>query len=346
MNMERLNRFFQQAQRWVRCRGIEFRAAISGNRFYCSALSGESSYNVSINCDMTVSCNCQDFDGCGQIGDLRKQHIKEIFGSSQANHLRHQLASGKLPIVTCAACAELHSVPAEYARHRAETWHIPTKGIMVENTISCPYRCKACSRTVVRRIRKSTRMSLSDIEQVSDIIHECNIESLAFFNLGETFAAPDVCEQFRIIREKNPNLSIIVSTNGYLLDTDVKREAALLANHIFFSIDGIDDRTVTKYQRGASFPRSYGNMKDLVQYRNRAGKSVPTIEWKYVIFNWNDSEWMIRQAIEMARKANVDIISFWPTKSPLYGISWRYFVKSFFRNLGKASWKGREVRLV
>jgi len=40
-----------------------------GNAYYCKALSGLSSYNICINCDLTVSCNCQDYDGSGQIGE-------------------------------------------------------------------------------------------------------------------------------------------------------------------------------------------------------------------------------------------------------------------------------------
>ena len=67
------------------------------------------------------------------------------------------------------------------------------------------------------------------------------------------------------------------------------------------------------------------------------------IEWKYVLFNWNDRPHMIYSAIEMARQSGVDLISFWPTLSPLRGISWRYYLGDFFKKIGQPSWKGREV---
>ena len=54
---------------------------------------------------------------------------------------------------------------------------------------------------------------------------------------------------------------------------------------------------------------------------------------------------MIRRAVDMATEAGVDLISFWPTRVPVYGISWRYYTNRFFRTLGTPSWKGREVWL-
>jgi hypothetical protein len=68
------------------------------------------------------------------------------------------------------------------------------------------------------------------------------------------------------------------------------------------------------------------------------------IEWKYVLFNWNDHPAHVRQATEMAKAAKVDILSFWPTSNPFYGISWRYRLGGF-KNVGVACWKGREIIL-
>ncbi len=99
-----------------------------------------------------------------------------------------------------------------------------------------------------------------------------------------------------------------------------------------------------KYHKNTYFERAYQNMTNLVALRNELGLSKPQIEWKYVLFNWNDSPKIINKAISLAHKAGVDLISFWPTLSPPYGISWRYkFGK--FKNVGISSWKGREVWL-
>ena len=71
-----------------------------------------------------------------------------------------------------------------------------------------------------------------------------------------------------------------------------------------------------KYEKLGSFEKAYENMKALVDYRNSKGLSRPLIEWKYLLFNWNDRRSAIERAIEMAREAHVDAISFWPTGNP------------------------------
>ena len=128
------------------------------------------------------------------------------------------------------------------------------------------------------------------------------------------------------------------------MNTTEKRDAAMLADTIYFSIDGIDDDMMNKYQRGGAFSKAYGNMKKLVEHRRQKGTTTPIIEWKYVLFNWNDHEKTIHKAIELARAAGVDAISFCPTLSPFYGVSWRYHLKAFHRTLGEPSWKGKEIR--
>ena len=86
---------------------LEWSARLRGQRFYCSALAGESEYNITVNCDLTVSCNCQDYNGSGHMGDLNKNSFPEVFFGPQAQHLRSELAKGKLPILTCARCGDL-----------------------------------------------------------------------------------------------------------------------------------------------------------------------------------------------------------------------------------------------
>lgn len=343
MDAEVINFQTQKFYRILRKRWLEFRAGLAGERFYCASLSGESAYNLSVNSDMTVSCNCQDFDGSGQIGDLSDESLHDVLASPRAMALRRSLAQGKLPILTCASCVELKlSSPAE-AQSRVENWHTCRDGIMVENTVACPYRCKACYRGLVHKVRRSARMTPDDVRKISAMLRENEIKSLAFFSLGEPFAAKDVYSQLSCIRGGNPALAIKISTNGLLLNTDEKRAAAMLADIVSFSVAGIDDRTLNKYQRGASFNKVYANLKKLVEYRERSGKTTPTIEWKYILFNWNDRRSMIDRAIELAKLANVDVISFLPTRHPVSGISWRYRLRRSYRTLGEPRYGGRAV---
>ena len=122
-------------------------------------------------------------------------------------------------------------------------------------------------------------------------------EYCGYYNLGEPFFSRAIRDELTLLREHAPKAKILISTNGMLLDSDEKREAALLVDHLLFSIDGINTPMVRRYQRGGDFDRSYENLKNLVAFRNRRGSNRPRIDWKYVLFRWNDR----RADIEAAR---------------------------------------------
>ena len=193
-------------------------------------------------------------------------------------------------------------------------------------------------------------MSSGDMEKVAKIIRDHGFYSIAFHNLGEPFSSKTVFEEVSIMRKYNPHVRLYTSTNGFFLDSGEKREAALLMDHIFFSIDGSSQELVARYQVGADFERAYRNMKELVSIRDSRNAQVPVVEWKYVVFNWNDGEDAIERAIELAKEARVDIISFWRGIGlPSRGIgsvtveSQRFLHDPYFKRLGVGSWKGREI---
>ncbi|MBN1309594.1 MAG: hypothetical protein JXA18_16860, partial [Chitinispirillaceae bacterium] len=75
------------------------RARASGRAFYCNALNGTSDYNISVNCDMTLSCSCADHDGSGTIGDLSISSLQDIFDGPRAKTFRRNMAQGRLPLL-------------------------------------------------------------------------------------------------------------------------------------------------------------------------------------------------------------------------------------------------------
>jgi len=42
-------------------------------------------------------------------------------------------------------------------------------------------------------------------------------------------------------------------------------------------------------------------MKEMVAYRDAHGLRQPVMEWKYLLFNWNDHPKTIQRAIELAK---------------------------------------------
>lgn len=354
---------------------LEWAARFQGKRFYCRALSGESEYNLTINCDLTVSCNCQDYDGSGHLGDLAKNSFEEVYYGPVAQRFREELAKGRLPISTCARCGDLAKVPKSEVRNftpridatrsadqyiaaagKIESTEVatqlvagpvprlPYRGMLLENTVRCNIDCLGCDRQSAARIRTSLQMDLEKLSRMADLVQNLGLQQLFYLNLGEPFLSPNIGQELPLLRQKNPDCRIVISSNAIVLNTDAKREAALYASHILFSIAGIDDAMLKKYEKHGSFEKAYNNIKALVTYRNAKGLKTPLLEWKYLLFNWNDHPRAIARAIDLARTAGVDMISFWPTNNPWYGYSLRYRLGSL-RQVGIKNWKGREVDL-
>jgi MoaA/NifB/PqqE/SkfB family radical SAM enzyme len=319
----------------------ETRAKITGQKFYCNALVGESEYGITINSDLTVSCSCQDYDGSGHLGDLKKNSFEEIFHGPVAQKFQAELLKGKVPIPTCTRCGDF--------RRLAKTsplppTRLPHRGMLLENTVICNVDCIGCAREGAANIRRSKTMTLDELSQMADLAARLGMEQIFYLNLGEPFLSPRVTEELPLLRAKNPDCRIVVSTNGVLLNTDAKRGAALNLSQILFSVHGISDEMCEKYMLRSSFEKARDAMRDMAKYRDARSSRKPILEWKYLLFNWNDHPKHIARAIEMAKEIGVDIISFWPTNNPFYGASWRYRF-GLINHVGVKCWKGREIIL-
>jgi hypothetical protein len=312
-----------------------------GMRFYCKALRGEEGCFMAVSSDMTLSCNCNDKYGLGRLGSIESQGLTEMLSGERAAYFRRSLAAGKLPIINCVNCPSLGKVKEGSARDFLSDYHLPS-AIMVENTVNCNLHCLACQREEIYRNRTRKSMSLADVTHVARFLKENDIRMVLYWNYGEPFLSATIKEELEIIKEHNPSVLLITSTNGNLLGLKEKIDAASYFDYIYFSIDGSTQESVSKYQRGSDFSTAYGNMKDLVRQRDSSGRKTPIVEWKYLLFRWNDSPQLISRAIDLAGEARVDIISFWPTLSPLYGISLRYHL-GLLKHVGQPSWKGREI---
>ena len=318
------------------------KATLRNESFHCKALAGESDTNISVNSDMTVSCNCQDFDGYGRIGDLNSHSLAQIFGDQTACRFRETLAQRKFPTPICEHCAELELMPSEEVNARLSSYRVPHRGIQIENTALCNLRCSMCDRKKILGLRSGKHsLTLIDVEKIALILKEYGLKSLRYYNLGEPFFSPDIQKQIEIIRKYNPDIKIITLTNGQLLNGTCKIEAALSMDYIGISLDGVSQETVSKYQVGGSFDVAYQNMVKLVQERdrltNRQTIKTPIIEWIYVLFRWNDNPKHIAKAIDLAKKANVDLIGFYRGDVRYIDRSLRWYYHPLFKQLGKKS---------
>lgn len=324
------------------------KACLRRESFYCRAMAGESNYNICINSDLTLSCNCQDYSGQGHLGDLGTETLEQIFHGVTARKFRAQLARRRFPTDQCPTCPELRTAPLKNVDRHLSGFRVPYSGIMVENTALCNLRCPMCKREQLLATRSRNSLSLRDVEKIAAILRENGIESVYYFNLGEPFLPADIHDQVKTIRAANPEIRIITSTNGLLLDTDEKRAAAMEMDYIFISLDGVDREMVNRYQVGSDFDRVYENMTRLAALKKEAGRlrdgvRLPIIEWRYILFRWNDRPAHLRKAVELARSAAVDLLVFAPGAARFVDRSYRSRYHPYFTRLGQRGPNGETV---
>lgn len=264
--------------------------------FYCRVLTGLSTYNLSVNADLTVSCHCVLRES-GELGSLKDSTLSEIFDAEPAETFRQNLLNGCLPTAKCLACPELVSAPKSLAKYYRANYQVP-QGIMIENTSTCNLRCINCYNAM---IEKHT-ISVHDFTTVAQEIRDNGVKFVALFKYGETFADPQLLEKIQILREYAPNMHLTVSTNGMLINRSKQLEAALLFNTITVSLDGINDATVEQFQNGSKFSTVISNVKELSRIKNERDLATPILIWKIVLFPWNDNEEYIEEAFLSALK--------------------------------------------
>ena len=178
------------------------RARITGRGYYCSTLAGQEDYNLTVNSDLTVSCMCQDYDGSGHIGDLRKNTFEEIYFGPVAQRFRDELAKGKIPIPTCVRCT-IKRLPRNVAPPKPQ---LPNRGMLLENTVLCNVDCIGCAREGAAAIRSIKRMPLEDLSRMADLVHQLKMEKLFYLNLGEPFPVANHLPGTAVVARKKSRL--------------------------------------------------------------------------------------------------------------------------------------------
>lgn len=323
--MSNLAQVASRLVRRLRRRHLASAAWLQGRGFFCETLSGQSATNLCINSDLTVSCSEHDVEGTARIGDLSRQRLAEVFAGETAQRFRDELAVGSLPLAECARCCSLRDVTREEARAHARHFDLP-QFVAIENTSACNLRCTSCPRKQMPTLRRRTSMSLEDVQRIADDLKSLPIRHIGYLGFGEPFLSKTIGEELAILRRVHPGVRITTSTNVLAIDSDTKREAAMLLDAMQISLHGMSQETAARYQRGIDFDRAYENMRRLVEYRDVRGLDHPRVVWKYLLFRWNERREQLKRALGMAVAARVDELLFEKTVSPFYGLPWRYYL--------------------
>jgi MoaA/NifB/PqqE/SkfB family radical SAM enzyme len=292
---------------------------------------------------MHVSCNSLDSDTSGTIGNLREKPLLDILKDKRAMEFRKALQKGEFPLNKCITCNYKRLIRSDESGMYMDKIVVNPLGLRIEGSKRCNLACISCQIHDVPVQNKNDMLSVDDVKVIASEINKHSVQSLVYTAFGEPFFFDSIYDQLSILKAKCPGVKISTSTNGTVLNSDKKREAALCLDHLYISIFGVDNETVRVYQKKSSFDKAYANMKALVEYRNAKGLDRPIIEWKYVLFNWNDKKKYAHKAMRLAEQSGVDILFFKPTINPRFGMSWRYFLRGDYEDIGISGEQGRFI---
>lgn len=258
--------------------------------------------------DLTAVCSSDDPYKRTVLGDLGTQSVQEIWNGPFMQQLRESLRDG-FPAF-CEGCA-IRAVPTEDESHNQ---HAAIEGgpriLQIEPTILCNLRCPLCplyhNPDGHLLERRSDFMSLSDFQRILDEAGS-NLEMIRFYNYGESFLNSECYDMISYARKQRPRLFLEVHTNGLLFNSEQRRRRFVQSglDYASFSIDGALAENYAKYRRRGKLEAVLENLREIVRLRDELRQPL-YICWRYIIFEWNDSDEEMDLALSLARDIGVD----------------------------------------
>ena len=284
-------------------------------------------------CDGKVVCGCADPNGERPVGHLRESGILEIWNNPTVTEIRKGLNEGYSPF--CLECGLKRKVGEDYEIPQRPTRLEVLPRIFLEPTVLCNIDCFGVVCNKESGIVGTRARKLFPLDEFEALIDEIGAKliRLDLFNYGDPFVHPQAVEMIEYVKGKFPHIFLYASTNGLMLDEEkIRRIVKSGMDEITFSVDGADSETYLRYRRGGDFDKVLGIMRKFVDERNRLGREVPFINWRYILFSWNDSRGKMNAARRLAEEVGVDRLSWEITDHPKEAISRKY-------QIGTRAWR-------
>jgi len=241
----------------------------------------------------------------GRVSEADDWTIQSVFDNASYTHVRGSLGRGEAPwpalCGTCAVFRPHESFSDPLASRVLET-------LLVEPSLACSLRCPACSqhdqireRPKPFRLRPELfRAALRSLRREGYEIHE-----IEYCGQGEPLNQPRLRELVDLGREYYPAAPQRLVTNGNFHYDRLLGGVAL--DDIVVSCDGLYQGSYEKYRVGGDVSRVLQFMADIPK---QVGGRRQRVIWKYILFEFNDSDEELRAAQEKAADLDVDCLMF------------------------------------
>jgi Radical SAM superfamily/Iron-sulfur cluster-binding domain len=277
-------------------------------------------------CDGRLVCGCADPYGKRVLGDARASSIHEVWTGAIVSELRANLNGGGSKF--CGDCPlKLPLKKGEPPVVRSVDAGAQPSRMYIECTAACNISCaQACCapETGITRTRQAGMLDFDLFRRVIDEVG-ASLVRVDFFNYGEAFLHKRAVEMCEYIKTTFPHIYLYTSTNGLALtDMQARRLVHSGIDEVTFSIDGATADSYVKYRQRGRFDVAIATLRAMADEKRKAGRDLPFLNWRYILFNWNDSDAEMARARELAADIGVDRLCWELTDHPEDAYSRRF----------------------
>jgi MoaA/NifB/PqqE/SkfB family radical SAM enzyme len=269
-------------------------------------------------CDGRMVCGCADPYGKRVLGDTRTSSVSEIWTGDGASSLRKDLnAGGSKFCGDCPLKLPLRKDQAPTVRD-LNVPPLPSR-LYIECTAACNISCAQSCCAPETGITRTRQAGMLDFEVFRRVVDEAgpSVGRIDFFNYGEAFLHKRAVEMCEYIKSRFPHVYLYTSTNGLAFrEGEVARLVHSGIDEVTFSIDGASPGAYAQYRQRGNFDTALRNLRAAVDAKRQAGRDVPHINWRYILFTHNDSDEEMNRARELAAEIGVDRLAWELTDHP------------------------------
>jgi hypothetical protein len=269
-------------------------------------------------CDGRLVCGCADPYGKRVLGDTRHESVTAVWTGERATSLRADLNRGGSKF--CGDCPlKLPLKKDEPSPQRGlDVPALPSR-LYIECTAACNISCAQACCAPETGITRTRQAGMLDFDLFRRVVDEAGpaLVRIDFFNYGEAFLHKRAVEMCEHIKRSFPHIYLYSSTNGLAFSEEqVRRLVRSGIDEVTFSIDGATAESYARYRQRGDFAKAVRNLRFAADEKRAAGADLPFINWRYILFNHNDSDAEMATARDLAADIGVDRLCWELTDHP------------------------------
>ena len=277
-------------------------------------------------CDGRMVCGCADPYGKRVLGDAKSEGVAAIWTGERAGTLRRELnAGGSRFCGDCPLKLPLRKDDAVPQRD-LDVPQLPSR-LYIECTAACNISCAQACCAPETGITRTRNAGMLDFDLFTTVVDEAgpSLVRIDFFNYGEAFLHKRAVEMCEYVKARYPHVYLYTSTNGLAFTEEaVRRLVRSGIDEVTFSVDGATPETYARYRQRGDFGRAMANLRTTVEEKARLGLDVPFVNWRYILFRWNDSDREMDLARRLAADMGLDRLCWEITDHPESAFSRRF----------------------